>query len=360
MPITAVELTVFEPEWDDPYSPRQRQYLAVEVRTEDGMVGISRGWGRQVSVLRTLLIPRLIGMDPKRPEEIWSALYGLTPQHLGREPEIVAAIGVLDIAVWDLFGKLSGIPCWQLFGGARDTVAAYADIPIRGRTPQLLAAELAAVVAAGFDRVKFHIVDPDPDSIAEQVRAARQAIGPGVELMVDVFRALDPATAALAAQRIEPYDVYWLEEPVHWHDQALGLARVASRTTIPIAGGETEQTLFGGRAILERGGVDVLQPDIINAGGYTNLRKLAAIAEAHHVRFAPHGANFPELAAPIVAGVTNGDSVPATTPGLPPDVWSRLYENFAIQRGRIQMSDEPGLGLTFDGAFLDKYRVASD
>lgn len=359
MKVTAVDLTVFEPEWDDPFPPRQREYLAVEVQTDQGVTGIGRGWGRQVPVLRDLLIPELIGEDPRRPERIWQKLYGLTPRHLGREPEIVAGIGVLDIAVWDLFGKAAGVPCWRLFGGYRDTVVAYADIPIRGRTPELLARELADAVELGFDRVKFHIVDPDPDAIVEQALAAREAIGPSVKLMVDVFRALDPRTAIDVARRIKPLDIYWLEEPVHWHDQPLGLALVSRQTSIPVAGGETERTLFGARAILERGGVAVLQPDILNAGGYTNLRKIAALAEAHHVRFAPHGANFPELAAPLVAGVANGDSVPATTPGLPPEVWSRLYEDFEIAGGRIQMTDEPGLGLTFDRSFLDRYAVRS-
>jgi D-arabinonate dehydratase len=176
-----------------------------------------------------------------------------------------------------------------------------------------------------------------------------------VKLMVDIFRALDPQTAIAVARRIEEYDIFWLEEPVRWHDQTLGLALVARGTRIPVAGGEGESTLHGCRDILERGGVTYLQTDILGGGGYTNMRKIAALAEAYHVGFAPHGASFPELCAPLVAAMPNGVMVPATTPDQPPAVWDHLYEDFAIRNGRIQLTDRPGLGLTFNRDFLARF-----
>jgi D-galactarolactone cycloisomerase len=151
---------------------------------------------------------------------------------------------------------------------------------------------------------------------------------------------------------------FWLEEPVRRHDQPLGLALVARATRIPIAGGEGESSLYGCRAILERGGVSYLQTNIAGAGSYTNWLRIAGLAAAYHVQIAPHGATWPEINAHLVASQPHGVIVPATTPGLPPEVWARLYQNFEIRRGRIQLSDRPGLGLEFDEAFLRRYRVA--
>lgn len=270
---------------------------------------------------------------------------------------MVAAIGALDVALWDLLGRSAGLPCWRLLGGYRDWAPAYADVPIRNETPEELGEQLAESVAAGYRAVKFHILNRDPDHIVAEARAARAAIGPDVALMVDIFRALDPQTAIAVARRLEEYDITWLEEPVRWHDQPLGLALVAQQTRIPIAGGEGESSLYGCRAILERGGVAYLQTDLLGGGGYTNLRKIGALAEAYHVRLAPHGASFPELVAPLVAALPNGASVPATTPHQPPAVWGDLYEDFRITDGRIELTDRPGLGLTFDQAFLARYRV---
>jgi L-alanine-DL-glutamate epimerase-like enolase superfamily enzyme len=357
MRITDIEIILYEPTWDDPLAHRYRRtFAAITVQTDDGLTGISRTWEEEAHAIKELFTPALIGADPRNVERIWSDLYARTVPYLGQEGTLVAAIGALDIALWDLYGRSVGLPCWQLLGGYRDWIPAYADVPVRNETPEELAEQLAACVAAGYDAVKFHIINRDPDHIVRQARAAREAIGPNVKLMVDIFRALDPHTAAEVARRIEPYDIFWLEEPVRWHDQPLGLALVARGTRIPVAGGEGESTLFGCRAILEQSGVTYLQPDILSGGGYTNLRKMAALAEAYHAGFAPHGAGFPELCAPIVAAMPNGVMVPATTPDQPPAVWDHLYEDFAIRDGRIQLTDRPGLGLTFDQAFLARFR----
>jgi L-alanine-DL-glutamate epimerase-like enolase superfamily enzyme len=358
MKIVAIETVLFEPTWDDPFADRHRRtFGAITLRTDDGLEGISRTWGEGARHIHERFKPLLLGEDPRNVERIWDKLYRHTIPYLGQEPALIAAIGALDIACWDLYGKSTGLPCWQLLGGYRDWVPAYADVPIRNETPAELGAQLAACVAAGYGAVKFHIINRDPDHIVEQVRAARAAIGPGVKLMVDIFRALDPREAVAVARRIEEYDIYWLEEPVRWHDQPLGLALVARGTRLPVAGGEGESTLYGCRAILAQGGVAFFQADILGGGGYTNLRKMAALAEAHHVQLAPHGASFPELIAALVAALPNGAYVPATTPHQPPAVWADLYEDFHIDAGIIQLTGRPGLGLAFNRDFLARYQV---
>jgi L-alanine-DL-glutamate epimerase-like enolase superfamily enzyme len=360
MRITGIEMDLFKPTWDDPYGPAmERVQAAIRLKTDAGLVGVGRTWEAQVAAIRDLFAPLLIGEDPLNHERLWARLEAATAPLLGQERALMAAIGALDVALWDLRGKLLGRPCWQLLGGYRDWVDAYADIPIRSRRPEGLAEEVAAVVALGFRAVKFHILSPDPDHIVAETRAARAAVGPDVKLMVDIFRALDPPTAVAVARRLEEYGPFWLEEPVRWHDQPLELALVARGTRIPVAGGEGESTLYGCRAILERGGVAFLQTNVVGAGGYTNWLKIAGLAAAYHVKIAPHGATWPEINAHLVAAQPHGVIVPATTPGLPPEVWARLYTDFAIRDGRVQLTDRPGLGLTFDEDFLRRYRVAT-
>jgi L-alanine-DL-glutamate epimerase-like enolase superfamily enzyme len=357
--ISAIEVIPFEPRWDDPFAPQRRTFAAITVRTDEGLVGISRTGERQVRYITELLRPLLLGEDPRLVERVWAKLDAATVPFLGDEPTIVSAIGALDVALWDLLGKSVGLPCWQLLGGYRDWVPAYADVPIRATTPDELGEQLTACVDAGYRAVKFHILQRDPDHIVAETRAARRAIGPDVKLMVDIFRALDPLTAAEVARRIERYDVFWLEEPVRWDDQPLGLALVAARTRIPIAGGEGESTIHGCRALLERGGLTYLQTDVLGAGGYTSWRKIAGLAEAFHVKLAPHGASFPEINAQLVAAFPHGAIVPATTPNQPPEVWAHLYQDFRISAGQIRLTTRPGLGLEFDEAYLKRYRVGS-
>jgi L-alanine-DL-glutamate epimerase-like enolase superfamily enzyme len=354
--ITAVETIRYQPTWDDPFAPRQRIFVAVRVRTDDGLVGHSRAWGAHVAAIRDHLTPVLLGEDARNVERLWTRMEAVTVPLLGQEPLLMAAIGSLDIALWDLLGQSLGRPCWQLLGGYRDWVPAYADVPTRASTPTELGEQLAVCVQQGYQAVKFHILRPDPDHIVAETQAARAAIGPDVRLMVDIFRALDPVSAIAVARRLEPYDIFWLEEPVRWSDQPLGLALVARGSRIPVAGGEGASTLYECRALLEGGGLSYLQADIISAGGYTAWRKIAGLAEAFHVKIAPHGAGFPELSAHLVAAMPNGVIVPATTPNQPPEVWAHLYEDFAIANGRIQLTERPGLGLTFDETFLRRYR----
>jgi L-alanine-DL-glutamate epimerase-like enolase superfamily enzyme len=357
MKITGIETVLYEPKWDDPYPPRRRYSAVLRVHTDEGLTGISRTHDQQLGYIHDHFKPLLIGEDPRDVERLWEKMYQSTVPMLGQERAMVSAIGALDIALWDLFGKSVGLPCWRLLGGYRNEVPVYSDVPIRDRTPKGLGRQLADSIEMGYDAVKFHIVDNDPESIVEQVRESRAAIGPHNHLMVDIFRALDPRSAVEVAQKIEEYDIYWLEEPVRWHDNPLGLKLVAQGTRIPVAGGEGESTIYQTRTLLEYGGLTFIQPDTLTAGGYTTMRKIAALAEAYHVYLAPHGATIPELNAPIVAAVPNGAYVPATTPGQPPEVWAQLYEDFQIVNGRIRLTDRPGLGLEFNNEFLDRYQV---
>ncbi|MGH2371492.1 MAG: mandelate racemase/muconate lactonizing enzyme family protein [Chloroflexota bacterium] len=357
MKITHIETMLFEPTWDDPFAQRPRRtYAAIKVHTDDGLIGISRTGAAGVRVIRDYLEPALLGEDPRNVERLWTRMFDAT---IKARAGTIGVIGAVDIALWDLLGKASGLPCWQLLGGYRDWVPVYCDVPTRAQTPQELGEQLAACVELGFDAVKFHILSTDPDHIVAETEAGRAALGPDVKLAVDLFGWIDVRTAIDIAQRIERYDIFFLEEPVLRHDQSLGLAVVARHTRIPLAGAEGASSLFEVRSILEGGGLTYLQTDVVGAGGYTPWRKIAALAEAHHVLLAPHGATLPDVNAPLVAAYRHGAIIPATTPNQPPEIWAHLYQDFRIERGRVQLTSRPGLGLEFDEDFLRRHAVAT-
>jgi L-alanine-DL-glutamate epimerase-like enolase superfamily enzyme len=355
MKITAIETSLFEPAWDDPFAARHRRtHAAIRVLTDEGLVGNSRTWGPGVKLLEDYLAPALVGEDPRNTERLWEKMTRVT-----REAGVQATgvIGAVDVALWDLVGKAAGLPCWQLLGGYRDWVPAYADVPTRATSPEELGEQLAACVRMGFDAVKFHILNRDPEDIVRQTAAAREAIGPRVKLMVHLFGWIDVRTAIEVCRRIERYDLFWVEEPVLRDDEPLGLALVARHTRIPVAGAEGQRTIHGVRAILEAGGLTYLQTDIVGGGGFTGFRKMAALAEAYHVRLAPHGASLPDLHAHLAAALPHTEIIPATTPNQPPELYAHLWQDFGVREGRVQLSSRPGLGLEFDEAYLRRYRV---
>jgi len=124
-----------------------------------------------------------------------------------------------------------------------------------------------------------------------------------------------------------------------------------------VAGAEGQQSIYGVREILEKGGLTYLQTDIVGGGGFTSFRKMAALAEAYHVKLAPHGASLTDLHAHLAAALPHTTIIPATTPNQPPEIFSRVWQDFKVEQGRVQLSNRPGLGLEFDERFLRKYRV---
>jgi L-alanine-DL-glutamate epimerase-like enolase superfamily enzyme len=224
------------------------------------------------------------------------------------------------------------------------------------RGPDGMAEWAARYVDEGFHAVKYHVMDEGPNEVVETVRQTRRAVGADIRIMVDVHKKWQPRLAVHTARRMEEYDVTWLEEPVAWDDEVGGMQYLSAGTRIAVAAGESEFNLYRCRDLLQRGGIKVLQTDILTAGGYTAWLKMAGLADAYHALISPHGASFPELAAPLIAAVPNGMIVSAFPKGQVPEIWSRLYrEPIKIRDGIIELSDRPGLGLEFDEGFLTRY-----
>ena len=359
MKITGIETIVIRHPWGPPESGVTRDWLTVRVHADNGLTGIGRGG--DAGLINGELAPLLKGKDPRRTAALWHEMYEAAWRYGGAGAAAMSSIGAIDIALWDLRGKACGEPVWRLLGGYRDRVPAYADgIGYeKNYTPQQVAAHVKAHAALGFDAVKFHLSTPDPQAALETVILSREALGPDRKLMIDAHRMWPGRLAAELAGRFEPYDLYWIEEPVRADDEAAYYRMVRDATSALVAGGEGEGTLYGIRRLITEGGLQVVQTDIIGGGGFTGLMRIAALAEAHHVYVAPHGAQFPEINAHLVAAVPNGLMV-STCPAVEPyQIWSKMYApGFEVVDGQIGLTGKPGLGLELDEEFLREYSVS--
>ncbi len=325
----------------------------VEIATDAGIVGMAPcGAGAKRDVEGSIRA-KLLGRDPLRTEELWQLLYmGGTrkPIHKGG---FVAAMSVVDNALWDLKGKALGQPVWKLAGGAQSKVKVYAAGGYYGEGKGLpeLCRELESYVSEGFRAVKMKVgwsgISLRED--AERVRAARKAVGPSVELMIDANNAWDASTAIRFGRMVEDTEPYWFEEPVHADDIA-GAVKVAAALDMPVASGENEQTRYGFRDLIERGGAEIVQADPNDCGGISEWLKIAAIAAAHHLPMAPHG-NAP-VGCACVAAVSNG----LITEHYPTAHSNEMMGPPDFRDGMIHMSDDPGLGIRWDEGWIARHK----
>jgi len=206
--------------------------------------------------------------------------------------------------------------------------------------------------------VKVHLLPEEPAVAIRKIMETRRLIGDDKLLAVDLWGRWDPWPAAEAAQGFEEANVYWLEDTHLWDDPIGGLAFVGSRTSIPMAGGEREYTLYAWRDYMEVAKVKFLLPDTITGGGITQMKRVADLALAYHVRIVPHGASYPEFGTQVVAAVRNGFCMPVPPESSPVQTWSRLYrEPLVIKDGYAEMPERPGLGMEFDEDFIARYQV---
>src|SRR6516162_6545397 len=358
----------------------RRGALLVEIETDERVIGIGEagvGGGSTSSVIDKVLRPMLIGEDPLLIEGLWQKMFARTRQY-GRRGVVMNAISGIDIALWDIAGKTANLPVYRLLGACRERVEAYASGGFyqQGKSVDDLAGEAEGYRARGFQGMKMkvgrnpsthlrHLVEHsqvcevEPEEDIARVAAVRQALGPKAKLMVDVNCAWSPSFAIEMGRALEPYKLYWIEEPVATDDIA-GSATVADALATPIAGYETEVGLDGFRELIIRGAVDIVQPDLAWSGGFSECRRIAAVAQAHHRMVAPHafaGAVLLVASLHFIASIPNGlvlefDQNPN---GLRDEL---LKEPIGIDSdGMIRLPERPGLGIELDPAAVEHYRT---
>ncbi|MBM3213561.1 galactonate dehydratase [Candidatus Poribacteria bacterium] len=288
-------------------------YLFVQVHTDEGIVGLgeSGAWGYLEASERAVETFRdyLIGQDPLRIEHHWQSMYRWS--HF-RGAAIMGALSAIDIALWDIAGKHFGVPCYQLLGGkTRDKARVYYHV--FGSTRQQLVQGCIDAKERGFTAVghltpfrdeshdipyfKTH-ADKMRDAI-ETVAAYRDAVGNDVDLCIEIHRRLTPSEAIVLARGIEPYHPFFYEDPT-LPDNLDAMAHIAEKIHIPIATGERLHTIYEFQMLLNRNAVQFVRPDVCMAGGLTHSKKIAALAEAHHVGVVPHNPLSPVSTAACV------------------------------------------------------------
>jgi L-alanine-DL-glutamate epimerase-like enolase superfamily enzyme len=268
----------------------------------------------------------------------------------GRRGLAMFAISGVEIALWDLLGKLHGAPVYQLLGGAtRPRLPAYASL-MRYDSPADVAAACRHFVAQGFRMLKLHQID------VASVRAAREAVGPEVELMLDTNCPWDPAGAIAMARALAPYRLFWLEEPVWPPEDHDGLARVRRSGATRIAAGENAAGLHDFVDQFQKGSIDIAQPSVTKIGGITEMRKIVAAAEAHSVELVPHCAYFgPGNLASIHIVASLATDTPLE------NIHANLEANpfgdaMLAKDGKVRVPSGPGLGVEPDMKIVEKYR----
>jgi galactonate dehydratase len=359
---------------------RMRNWVFVKVETDQpGLIG----WGEAtlewhtravVGALEDLAV-LLVGQDPRRIEHLWQMMFR---QHFWHSSGIVRATAMsgIDIALWDIAGKVLGVPCHALWGGrVRDYIRLYCHLG-GGRmedfyeTPVANAdrfADLAReAVANGYSAFKSMAVPPTsalegiaPVAAAEQaVARMREAVGPQIDIMVDCHARPSPAMGLQFAKALEPYRLYFLEEPC-WPEMIDSLRHINASVSTPIATGERLTHISQFRDLFAARGCEVAQPDITHCGGLTAARKIAALAEAYRVALAPHNPQGPvSTAASFEFGFSQPEYIICETVSGDVEWRSEVaLDHHTLNQGNrtVTASDKPGLGIEINEATIQKY-----
>lgn len=327
-----------------------RNWLFVKVHTDEGVTGIGEcsGWPRVIETAVADLASILIGEDPTHIERLWQKMQVAIMGHGMTGVVGGGAMTGIDMALWDIKGKVLNTPVWNLLGGKmRDRIRIYAHAKTPDMALELKARGITAVKAGGLS---------EPVEMMQKLRAA---VGDDMDLMIDCHGPpwLTTADAIALGRRLEPLDLLFMEDPIP-PEQADGYARIRDAVAIPLAAGERAATIWGLRPLIEQGLVDVVQPDTGRAGGITQMKKIAAMAEARGILFAPHSGSLgpvAEFAAlHLLAAIPNAlmlERIEIDWPGRG-DVITPMP---ATVDGHITVPDAPGLGVDIVEAEIAKY-----
>jgi L-alanine-DL-glutamate epimerase-like enolase superfamily enzyme len=363
------DVTVQKYAWPRPRPIRNGKYTyttvslnLVHIHTTAGLTGI--GWGggtlagrpgEITSALVEHYKPALIGEDPFRYRRLWESMW--QPKIVGRRGISTQVLSGIDIALWDLMGKALNTPVYKLLGGYATRIPAYiaGGYYEEGKGLKELAQEMETNLELGAKAIKMKIGGVPINDDVERVRVVRETIGPQIKLLVDANNAYTAYQAIDIARKIERYDVFWFEEPVA-PDDYRGHAQVARATSIPVATGENEYTRYGFRDLIAHEAAAILNADAQVLGGITEFMQVAALAAAHDLHIAPHGAQ--EVHIHVVTAIANGLILEVYRETVDPLRGQIFTEPLRVDKeGYVTAPDRPGLGIEPNYELLERYRV---
>lgn len=319
-----------------------RNWCFVRVDTDEGISGIGEasGWPRVVETAIHDLTPILVGEDPGRIERLWQKMLLAVMGHGMTGVVGAGAMTGIEIALWDILGKRLGVPVCDLIGGrCRDRVRVYGHASTVERAEELVGRGYTALKAGSLDR-PVQVID-----------TLRNALDDGIDLCIDVHGPpwFSVPDAIRVGQALEPYDLLFYEDPVP-PENIDAIAKVAAKISLPLACGERSATIYGFRELIERDLPDVIQPDMGRAGGFIQMKKIAAMAEAHHIAVAPHdGSNGPvaeAAAVHLLAAIPNSLILEHLADDVP---WRyQVATELPVVEGHIAVPTAPGLGIELD------------
>jgi L-alanine-DL-glutamate epimerase-like enolase superfamily enzyme len=346
------------PVQDSLYVEAKWRVPAVRLYTDDGLIGTgyTGTWSGDEMIKQSIdiyMAPLLIGRDPHDVRRIWDDIYWSRLHWVGRAGVTTMAHAAVDIACWDLMAQAASLPLWRYLGGHKsEAIRAYnTDGGWLNWSVDDLVRDMGQMVEDGWKAVKMKVGGPNPREDYRRVKAVRDALGPEIDLMVDVNQKWDINTARVWGARLQDFDIDWLEEPLH-PDDVSGHAALARELTVPIALGENVYSLLAFRDLIVAGAVEIVQADVTRLGGITEWLQVAGLAGAFNLPVIPHAGDMVQVHQHLVASCPNSPMIEY----LP---WTReIYEEPAkVVKGRIQLPETPGASTTIRQDAVDRYRV---
>lgn len=355
------------------YSKSRRGTTVVTLETDAGITGrIHSGdildsnperADRLTDFIENRIAPELIGKDLFSIEQGWERLFEGSSEFSAYNPGVrqlyVHAVGAVDIARWDAIGKAVDRPLYQLWGGYRDSlpVIAIGGYYREADDPDGLTHAIEEYQELGFGGIKLKVGGRSVERDLQRLETVAAAADGDFVIACDANQGYSIEEAVRFAAGAEKYGIEWFEEPVAWHEGDAGMEAVRTSTGIPVTAGQSESTAAACRRLIESNAVDVINLDASIAGGPTQWRKVAHLAETYNVGMAHH--EEPHVSMHLLASIPNGLFVEAFHPDVDP-VWYELLEDRPeIADGWLSLPDEPGLGVTLDASLVETYAIES-
>jgi L-alanine-DL-glutamate epimerase-like enolase superfamily enzyme len=344
------------------YRMTHRSTIVTRIHTSAGIVGEAYAGDEDASlgeidaVIHAELAPRLVGEDAFAVERLWQLARPATFDILRDRRIGLVACACVDTAIWDAVGKACSQPLWRLWGGFRNRLQVISIGGYYG-TGISIADEIAEARARGLAGLKFKVGGRSPEEDAARVREARAAGGDDFVLCVDANQAWTPQEAIRFANLVRDLGLRWFEEPCRWSNDRRAMRDVRYAGGIPVCAGQTELSAGGCRDLLVEGAIDVCNFDASWSGGPTEWRRVAAMAQVFDCEMAHH--EEPQVAAHLLASVSNGAYLEVFHPDRDPIWWNLVANRPELRDGWIELSDAPGLGWELDLEYVERHRLAA-